>query len=83
MTFLTFSLIGCGQTKIIEKPVPVEVIKTERVGVPEDLLIRHQKTTVPETLTFGDAMQLWVEDRAMVDKLNGQITAIQSLSPVE
>lgn len=53
------------------------------VAVPSDLLIRHQKTTVPETLTFADALQLWVEDRALVDTLNGQITAIQSLNPVD
>jgi hypothetical protein len=74
------TLSGCESTRIVEKPVPVEVVRVERVPVPADLLIRHIKVTIPPTLTYGEAIQLWAEDRAIVDKLNGQLQAIEVLN---
>ena len=43
------------------------------VPVPADLLVQHQKTTIPESLTYGDAMQLWSADRAIIDTQNPYI----------
>lgn len=77
----TLLLLGaCGTTKIVEKPVPVEVVRFERVPVPSDLLVRHQPATIPEQLTYGEAIQLWSADRAIIETLLGQIRAIESLN---
>ena len=71
---------GCATERIVEKPVPVNVVRTERVPVPSDMLVRHQKTTVPDSLTYGEAIQLWSEDRRIIDTLLGQIEAIEALN---
>lgn len=64
----------------MEKPVPVEVFHVEQLPVPAELLVQHQKTTIPEVLTYGQAMQLWSADRSIIDTLLGQIRAIESLN---
>lgn len=65
---------------IVEKPVPVEVPgPVEWREIPPNLLIQHNKTTIPEAITYGEALQLWSEDRAIVDTLLGQLSAIGSL----
>ena len=72
---------GCGTTEVIvEKPVPVEVVRVERVPVPIDLLIQRNKSTLPDALKYGEALQLWAEDRANLDSVNAQLGAIQGLS---
>jgi hypothetical protein len=47
--------------------------------IPDNLLIQHNKTTIPEVITYGEALQLWAEDRAIVETQNGQLSAIRSL----
>lgn len=78
VVFLSVLLSACA-TKIVEVPVPVEVVRVERTPVPRDLLIQHQKTDIPESLTWGEAIQLWSADRAIIDTLLGQIQAIATL----
>ena len=80
LTFPVLLLTACATERIVEKPVPVEVIRVEQTPVPDDLLILHAKTTIPDTLTYGEAIQLWAEDRALVDILNGQLIAIGKLN---
>lgn len=74
------TLYGCESTRIVEKPVLVEVVKFERVPVPDKHLVIHNKTTLPDSLTYAEAIQLWAEDRAIVDKQNGQLEAIGVLN---
>ena len=76
-------LTGCAKEIIIEKPVPVEVIRIERTPVPSDFLIQRNKSTLPKTLKYGEALQLWAEDRANLDSVNAQLRAIQGLSDGE
>ena len=72
---------GCVREVIVEKPVPVEVPgPVEWRDIPPNLLIQHNKSTIPEALTYGEALQLWAEDRASIESLNGNIRAISSLS---
>lgn len=73
-------LTACGTERVITKPVVVETTKIERVLVPADLLVQHQKTTIPEALTYGEAIELWSLDRASIEKQNGQLKAIESLN---
>lgn len=80
LLFILICLAACGQTRIVETPVPVEIVRVERVGVPHQLLVRYVKTDIPESITYGDSFQLWAEDRASIDKLNAQIAAIESLN---
>jgi hypothetical protein len=80
LMFTLIFLAACGQTRIVEKPVPVEVITVERVPVPDDLLIEHMPSTIPEGLTYGEAIQLWMADRDTIAIHNGQIKAIKSLN---
>lgn len=77
---LLLSLTACGTERIIEKPVPVEIIRVEYVPVPADLLHGAQKQTIPETLTYGLGIELWAEDRSTIDILNAKLKAIQSLT---
>ena len=75
MLFLT----ACGNTKIIEKPVPVPVEVVKYIEVPFDLTMKRNKVTLPDTLTYGEALELWSVDRATIDTLNGQLEAVESL----
>ncbi len=52
---------------------------TEIVAVPGDLLVQHQKTTIPESITYGEAMLLWSGDRSIIDPPDAQIKGIASL----
>ena len=71
--------MGCNEV-IVEKPVLVEVPgPTEFVGVPSELLIMHAPSTIPDTLTWGEAGQLWIADRESIAILNAQINAISGL----
>ena len=60
--------------------MPVEVVVRERVPVPPDLLAESPKQAIPDTLTFGQAIELWSEDRASLDTVNGQLRGIKELS---
>ena len=64
----------------MEKPVPVPgPTVIEYIDVPADLLVMHQKSTIPEAVTYGDVVLLWSLDRATIDILLGQLQAIESL----
>ncbi len=72
---------ACSTTeRVVLKPEIVEITKTEYVAVPDDLTTPIAKQDRPDgDLTYGDAIGLWVMDRATVDKLNGRLKAIDSL----
>lgn len=72
-------LTACGGVKVVEKPVPVEIVRYERVSVPADLTAPGQKQTIPARISYGEAILLWAEDRATIDRVNGQLRAIRSL----
>lgn len=78
--FLLLSLTSCGTTKVVTVPEVVEVVRTERIPVPVNLLSGCVKSTVPDNLTYGEALSLWAEDRAKLDTCDGQIEAIRSLN---
>ncbi len=76
MPFLT----SCGTERVIEEPVGVEVVRVEYVAVPSDLLLMRQPTTIPESVTYGEALLLWSEDRATIGALLGQLEGIGVLN---
>ena len=80
LTCLLTLLTACVREIIVEKPVPVEVVRVERTPVPVDFLIQRNKSTLPEMLKYGEALQLWAEDRANLDSVNAQLRAIEGLS---
>lgn len=77
---ILLTLYGCESVRIVEKPVPFEVTVFERVPVPDEHLVQHPKSTIPDTLTYAEGIQLWAEDRAIIDTQNGQLEAIGVLS---
>ena len=77
-------LTACAPTRIVEKPVPVEIAgPVEFVAVPEDLLVIHLKTDIPPTITYGEGALLWAADRESLDKANGQLAGIAVLEVPE
>jgi hypothetical protein len=58
----------------------IETIKVERVPVPSVLLGLHNASTIPDSITYGEMVQLWSADRDTIMILNGQILAIRSLN---
>lgn len=76
---LAFSLTACGTERIIEKPVPVEIVRIETMPVPDDLLRPGVKKDIPDGMTYGQAIESWAADRFTIDKLNGQLKAISVL----
>ena len=77
---LILSLASCATETIVDRPVPVEVIRYERVPIPADLLVKHNKTAIPDGLTYAEAIELWSLDRAIIDTHNGQLDALRSLN---
>lgn len=77
LSWLTLS--GCSNTRIVEKPVPVEVVRVEVVPIPAELLHVEHKQSIPDQITYGQAIELWSEDRATIDILNGRLDAIRIL----
>ena len=76
-------LAGCVREVIVDRPVPVEVVVEKPIPVPADFLIQRNKSTLPDALKYGEALQLWAEDRANLDSVNAQLRAIQGLSSGE
>ena len=73
-------LTACATPRVAVQPTIVEVVRVERVPVPNDLLVLHQPTTIPDELTYGELIQLWSADRGIIHILLGQIEAIRSLN---
>lgn len=65
---------------MVEKPIPVNIPgPVEYVRIPGRLLIIHTLSDVPDSITYGELIELWAADRASLDKANGQLSAIGSL----
>ena len=83
LPYLTIWLLvsACSsQEVIVPKPRVVEVPgPVQWREIPDQLLIEHQPTTLPETLTWGEAAQLWIADRETIRLLLAQIQGIKSL----
>lgn len=73
-------LTACANEKIVERPVPYEVVNTEYVPVPEDLTAPVDTATIPDSITYGDALILWAQDRAAIARLNAQLEAIREIT---
>ena len=76
---LTLFLTACANERIVEKPVIHEVVRTEYRDVPSDLVRKCEKTEIPETMTYGEALEGWAADRAQIDVCNGRLAGIESL----
>lgn len=75
------SLHGCASERVVEKPIVVHVPgPVKYVDIPPELLVKHQKTDIPESITWGEGAILWSLDRAIIDTLLGQLAAIESLN---
>ena len=81
--FLTlfWTLSGCSSQEVVTpQPVIIEIPgPVQFVDIPPDLLVLHNKSTIPDELTFGQAMQLWVADRETIDIYVGNTEALKSL----
>jgi hypothetical protein len=73
------SFAACSTERLIEKPVPVEIVRVEYVRIPLDMLHVESKQAIPESLTYGQAVELWSEDRATIDRQNARLKAISEL----
>ena len=82
LLYLSISLMACSTTeRVVLKPEIVEITNTVYVSVPADLTTPIAKQERPDVdLTYGDAINLWVLERATIDTLNGRLKAIESLS---
>ena len=78
---LLFLSTACSTTeRVVLKPEIVEITTTEYVAVPADLTTPIAKQSRPDgDITYGDAINLWVLERATIDTLNGRLKAIESL----
>lgn len=77
--FLPTLLSACGNTKVIEKPVPVPVETIIYQPLPPDLLQECNKQPLPDEITYGEALLLWRADRSTLDRCAAQIRAIRKL----
>ena len=80
---LLLCLTSCASERVVLQPKVVTETVTEYIPVPADYLIQHQKEIVPDLLTYGEAIALWAEDRANLDKANSQLESIGNLSNAE
>ena len=77
---------GCGSTRIVEKPVPVEIEVTKLIPVPAELLITRPPQSIPlgdgefSGATYGDILVILGKDRASLDACNAQLEAIGELN---
>lgn len=56
----------------------IEIVKW--TPVPADLTEEVPKTVIPDSLTYGEAIDLWSQDRVGLDVANGRLRGIQELS---
>ena len=80
---VSFISAGCAKERIVEVPVPVEVVKIQRVQVPDDFLTQHNPVSIPEKVTYGRVLELWAVDRSIIETQNGQLRAIGALNEQE
>jgi len=79
LLFLLSLSTACAREVLVDRPVPVEIVKVERVSVPSDLLVTETPAEIPEGLTYGDALHLWSIDRAALETVNGRLEAVRAL----
>lgn len=79
LSCLLILLAACGTERIVEKPVVVEVVKTEWREVPPDLLLECIKPEIPDGITWGELAVKLGEAIAEIETCNGQLRAIGSL----
>ena len=77
--FLLSLSMGCAHETLVEVPVPVEIVRVERVPVPADLLVTEAPAEIPQGLTYGEAIHLWSIDRAALETVNGRLEAVRVL----
>ena len=70
---------ACAPTRVVTKPEVVTVTKTEWKPVPADLVKPENPAEIPNSVTYGDALALWAEDRRSLAIVNGRLKAIESL----
>ena len=79
-----FILHGCASERIVTSPTIVEVPgPVQYVPIPPDFLVLHQKSDIPENLTWSEAAQLWAADRETIDILIGNLLGIKALGDPE
>lgn len=76
---LTIALFGCSAERIVDRPVPVEIVRTEYVPVPMELTKAVPPADIPDTITYGQALTLWAQDRKALLNANEQLMAIRKL----
>jgi len=73
-------LTACVTEKFVPVPEIVEVPgPVQWREIPADLVEPCDKAEIPETLTYGQAIELWADDRAQIDTCNGRLAGIESL----
>lgn len=77
---LTLFLTACGTDRVVQRPEVVRVVERVYIPVPEDLVQEIPKTSIEGVNTYGDALEAWANDRAIIDALNGQLRGIGSLN---
>lgn len=83
LAFLTLLLTACATEKIVPLPVPVEIEVVKWTPIPDDLTEEIPKQAIPDELTYGEAIDLWSQDRSSLDTVNGRLRGIQELSDDE
>ena len=83
LLFLASWLTACATEVIVEKPVPVEVEVVRWTPIPADLTEQIIKKPIPVGLTYGEAIDLWSQDRVSLDVVNARLRGIQELSDDE
>lgn len=76
-------LNACGTERVITRPVIHERQVACYVPVPLDFLEQPTLTSVPDDLTYGEALTLWAEDRAALLVAVARLRSIQALNQRE
>ena len=72
--------MGCGHTEHIPDPVVVEVPgPVQWRPIAPELLTLHLPSDIPESASYGDAMQLWNADRESLKLMIANVRAISDL----
>ena len=80
---LALFLTACATEKVVERPVVVHTTESKWREIPSDLTRTLPKQPIPQSLTYGEFIEVCSRDRATIDTLNGQLLGISSLSEPE
>ena len=73
-------LMGCAPSRIVEKPVPVTIEVTKYREFPAGLTQTAPVSSIPDDLTYSQALALWAADRASLITANARLRGIQEVS---